>query len=155
MLGFEVLSLFVWPRCLLSFFELGRWASLTIFPSLSPISCAILPQSSPALNFATMPSNLWPEALASKFAISNSPYPSSVDDFSVRSVATGTPVSLDILFKTPASPVASEWVMSCALLPLAFPFPLSVSITRSGGPAGPSLAASLALASSSAISPGS
>ena len=95
-LGFEVLSLFVWPRCLLSFFELGRWASLTIFSSLSPISCAILLQSSPALNFATMPSNLWPEALASKFAISNSPYPSSVDDFSVRSVAMGTPVSLDV-----------------------------------------------------------
>ena len=154
MLGFKLLSLFVWPRCLPSFFELDRWASLTIFPSLSPISCAIFSQSSPALNFATMRSNLWPEALASKFAISKSPYPKPVDDFCVTSVATGTPVSRDILFKTAASPVASEWVMSCAFLRLAFAFPLSVSITRSE-PAGPSLAASLALASSSAISPGS
>jgi hypothetical protein len=72
-----------WPRCLPLFFKFDRWASLTIFPRLSPISCAILPQPSPALNFAAMESKLWPEALASKFAISNSPYPSFVDDFSV------------------------------------------------------------------------
>src|SRR5437016_12854490 len=46
-----------------------------------------------------MSSKLLPDALASKFAFSNSPQPSPVDALSACNVATGTPVSSDILVK--------------------------------------------------------
>ena len=79
---------------------LDRRALLTTLPSLSPLSCAILPQPSPPLCSATMSSKLLPDALASKWAFSNPPQPSPVDVLSACNVATGTPVSLEILVKS-------------------------------------------------------
>src|SRR6266550_4040520 len=79
---------------------LDRRALLTTLPSLSPLSCAILPQPSPPLCSATMSSKLLPDALASKCAFSNPPQPSPVDVLSACNVATGTPVSLEILVKS-------------------------------------------------------
>jgi hypothetical protein len=87
-LGLPLFSPFSCPSFPL-FSKFDRWASLTILPRFRPKSCAILPQPSPDLNFATMESKLWPEALANKFAVSKSPKPSLVADFCACSVLHG------------------------------------------------------------------
>src|SRR5207253_9781092 len=63
------------------------------------LSCAILPQPSPLLCSATMSSKLLPDSFASRCAFSNPPHPSPVDALSACNVATGTPVSVEILSK--------------------------------------------------------